>query len=327
MDSEISSTISINNQQISQFYHQHKNFDFEQMNIILLEFLQNKTSLSQSEISENFSQNFAEFFNKYTQDINKNFAEFIDDFKIILSNQNNDILINLLKEELFKQNFLQNSITKLSENNLFNILTNLFPIADIQYNDNSIFIIKRLNKPIIMIQNNDYNKNIDTIEIDNFKKNAQNLNSSAILLSQQYGIVQKENFQIDFFNNNIYIYIHNLQYSPDKIKIGIDIIDHFNSQTTSSPNKNINIDSFTLNLIHQEYNQFIKNKLLLLTNMDHFVKNIYKSINLIEFPNLDKYLNNCGLHSEHFNKWNCNICNRLFSTEKGLKNHNRSCKI
>lgn len=309
---------------------------------------------------------FEEFRNGYIQDLkmiltNNNIEkigplvkEHLENFqektKIIMYENKNtdtinnqvDIIKNLIIEDISKQNELQGNLKKLlenmgnssakgriSENTVYNILLEIYPTADIEYvgteSGKGDIIFKRHNKPIIMIENKDYSRNVNNVEIDKFKRDAENLKSSAILLSQRHGIVDKENFQIDIVNNNVYIYIHNVNYSAEKIKIAIDIIDHIKKEMVITE-KNINMDTNTLNSINDDYNLFIKNKIMLLNNIEVFNKNINKSINEIQLPNIAKYLANCGCIRDSFKEWNCKFCDRTFNSEKGLKNHNRTCK-
>ena len=218
---------------------------------------------------------------------------------------------------------------RISENTVFNILQEMYPTAEIEYTGTETgkgdILLKRNNKFDIMIENKDYARNVNQKEVDKFKRDAENINCSAILLSQKYGIVEKENYQIEVVNNNIYIYIHNVEYSAEKIKIAIDIIDHFKKEMVITE-KNINMDNLTLNSINEEYSQFIVNKLLQINTIEVFNKNIIKTINEMKLPSIEKYLANCGCTRETIKVWNCIFCERIFTTEKGLGNHNRSCK-
>lgn len=280
--------------------------------------------------------------------------EYLDNFQqntkiIMYENKNNDILAKQfdllqksIEEESEKQKEMQCNLTKLlenmgnsstkgriSENNVYNIILNIYPTAEIEYvgteSGKGDILFKRLNKTHIMIENKDYSRNVDTIEIEKFKRDAENINSSAIMLSQRNGIVNKENFEIEIVNNNVYVYVHNVQYSAEKIKIAIDIIDHIKKEMVITE-KNINMDSTTLKLINEEYNNFIKNKIILLNNIDTFNKSINKSINELHLPNITKYLADCGCIREYVKEWNCRLCDKSFQSEKGLKNHYRSCK-
>jgi hypothetical protein len=300
----------------------------EDLKLILLNNNTEKIGPIIKEYLENFQEKTKVFFyeNQNTSNLSKQF----ESLKLSINeelNKQKDLHCNLTK---LLENMGNSSIKgRISENTVFNILLDLNPTAEIEYvgteSGKGDILFKRFNKPIIMIENKDYARNVNTCEVDKFKRDAENLDCSAILLSQRHGIVEKENYQIEIVNNNIYIYVHNVEYSADKIKIAIDIIDHFKKEMIIT-DRNINMDTSTLNSINEDYNKFIKNKLVLINTIQLFTKNINTNINELELPNIEKYLADCGCKRETFKEWNCKFCNRIFPTEKGLRNHNRTCK-
>ena len=390
---EMSFTLSLDNQKVFQFYDKHKNINFERINVMIVDLLENGnmevSSSMQSEMYQEISCSVSKLQNEYklSQDsLNNKLAEFrygyMEDLKMILSNNNNEKIAPLIKDYLehfqerkfgvtdnltnqfeslkvsinqelnklktdnvinnMEQKQLQISLTKLlenmgnssakgriSENTVFNVLQELYPMAEIEHVGTEAgmgdILIKRNNKFNIMIENKDYARSVNQKEVDKFKRDAESLNCSAILLSQKHGIVEKENYQIEIINSNVYIYIHNVEYSAEKIKIAINIIDHFKKEMVITE-KNINMDSLTLKAINEDYNQFIVNKLLQINTIETFHKKIHDIIHEMKLPSIDKYLSECGCTREIFKEWGCKFCIRTFPTEKGLKNHNRKCK-
>jgi len=316
--------LNIINKKFSEFKYGY----VEDLKLILLNNNTEKIGPIIKEYLENFQEKTKVFFyeNQNTVNLSKQF----ESLKLSINedmDKQKQLHINLTK---LLENMGNSSIKgRISENTVFNILLELSPTAEIDYvgseSGKGDILFKRFNKPIIMIENKDYSRNVNTSEVDKFKRDAENLNCSAILLSQRHGIVEKENYQIEIVNNNIYIYIHNVQYSSEKIKIAIDIVDHFKKEMIVTE-RNINMDTSTLTSINEDYNKFIKNKLSLVNTIQTFTKNINNHINDLELPNIEKYLANCGCKRETFKEWNCKFCNRIFSTEKGLRNHNRTCK-
>jgi hypothetical protein len=377
--------MSVNNEKIYRFYDNHRNINFEEVNINFIDLLEKTTfaipKVSQSDLYQNVAEKIAEISTRTAEELDRKLTDFrkgsIEELKSILANNNNekiapmikeyldnlqqntkiimyenkntdilsaqfDMLKNVIQEELGKQKEMQCSLTKLlenmgnsatkgriSENNVYGIILNLYPTAEIDYVGNESGMgdirFKRNNKTDIMIENKDYARNVNTVEIEKFKRDAENINSSAIMLAQRNGIVNKENFEIEIVNNNVYIYVHNVNYSAEKIKIAIDIIDHLKKEMVIT-DKNINMDQTTLKLINQEYNNFVKNKIVMLNNIELFNKTINKTINELQLPNINKYLANCGCIRESVKEWNCRLCEKAFQSEKGLKNHYRSCK-
>lgn len=76
-----------------------------------------------------------------------------------------------------------------------------------------------------MFENKVYETNVKLEEIQKFIRDVEEIKTNAIFLSQNSGITRKKNFQVDIHKGLIMIYIHNVQYSPEKIQIAIDIIE------------------------------------------------------------------------------------------------------
>ena len=75
-------------------------------------------------------------------------------------------------------------------------------------------------------------------------------------------IVNKDNFEINIHNRNVLLYIHNVNYDPEIIKIAIDIIDSFKTkldEVTLTDDYPISKD--TLEEINKEYQLFVEQKL------------------------------------------------------------------
>jgi dissimilatory sulfite reductase (desulfoviridin) alpha/beta subunit len=86
--------------------------------------------------------------------------------------------------------------------------------------------MSRYSKPTVFIQNSAKEKNIDEDEIKDFIHHTEQNNCNGVFLSQHSGITNKNNYQIEIHAGNIIVYVHSVDYSSDKIKIAIDIIDN-----------------------------------------------------------------------------------------------------
>jgi hypothetical protein len=101
--------------------------------------------------------------------------------------------------------------------NLENILNKINPSGNIIKNENLElfykFMILRINKPKIIIESKNIYTNIKNDEINLFVNNCKKLNCCGIFLSQNSGIIEKENYQIDILNKtNMIIYLHYTNY-------------------------------------------------------------------------------------------------------------------
>ena len=181
------------------------------------------------------------------------------------------------------------------------------------------FIMKRFDKPSIMFENKEY--------VHKFIRDIENLNTNGVLISQNTGIVYKRNFQIDINKGNVLVYIHNCEYSPDKIKTAIDIIDYLYKQIRdigADDDSNV-ISSEVLDSINDDFQNFLNQKESLLMIVRDFNKKISTQIDDIQFPTLEKYLSN-KYASVKAQSLLCDICNQFSARNKqSLSAHKRAC--
>ena len=189
------------------------------------------------------------------------------------------------------------------------------------------FIMKRFDKPSIMFENKEYEHNVPKDEVHKFIRDIENLNTNGVLISQNTGIVYKRNFQIDINKGNVLVYIHNCEYSPDKIKTAIDIIDYLYKQIRdigADDDSNV-ISSEVLDSINDDFQHFLNQKESLLMIVRDFNKKISTQIDDIQFPTLEKYLSN-KYASVKSQSLLCDICNQFSARNKqSLSAHKRAC--
>jgi len=148
------------------------------------------------------------------------------------------------------------------------------------------------------------------------------------MMSISTGICNKFNYQIDITNNNnICLYIHDMNYDADKIKLGVDIIENLYSKLKLN-NKNtneININIETLDLINQEYQKYIKKREDIIEHIKESSKKTIQYIEEIELTNLNQLL----LSKYSFNNTSvleCEICKKFVGNNlKSLAAHKKKC--
>ena len=117
-----------------------------------------------------------------------------------------------------------------AENQLFIVLNSMFPTGEIinttGQKSSGDFLLKRDNKPDIIFENKDYLNNVYIGEIRKFIIDIETQNKHGIFLSQKSGIASRANYQIEFHKGNILVFLHNVEYSKEKIQIAVDIIDN-----------------------------------------------------------------------------------------------------
>lgn len=200
--------------------------------------------------------------------------------------------IESIKESL---NYNKNSIVvkgKISENRVSSILIELFPSAEIEDTAHKTaegdFIIKRDNKKDLLIENKNYSSNVGKQEIDKFVRDVRNGDRNGILLSQNTGISKKENYSIEIIDSNIVMYVHNVNYEKEKIKLAIDVIDSLSDQfmemTEKGNGEDVRIDKNVLREFENELRRKEKEKSELICAVKKNCNIIIKSIESFEIP-------------------------------------------
>jgi hypothetical protein len=139
--------------------------------------------------------------------------------------------------------------------------------------------------------------------------------------------VTKENYQIDIINNNIVLYVSNCQYDPDKIKLGISIIDHLYPKINELANKNtMSISNDTMILINEEYKRFINQREAIKNYVNDTNKKLISQLYDMELPNLNSLLS-ATFTLVKDDKLTCKYC-KLWKAQnkKALVKHEQSCK-
>ena len=235
-----------------------------------------------------------------------------------------------LQEFLGKYNVSSNK-GKYGEQNLCNILNSIYQTADIRdttgVKSSGDFIMERPDRPTILFENKDYKQNINKEEIAKFIVDVDNQNTHGIFLSQYSGIAFKQNYQIDIHKGKILVYVQNCEYSIDKIRIAVDIIDNLSvkiEDLTQDDDTN-SISKELLDSINEEYQKCISQKEAAIVLLKDFSKKMTAQIEDIKFPELDKYLSQkyAYVKSSFFA---CDLCNNFnASSKQSLSAHKRGC--
>jgi hypothetical protein len=219
---------------------------------------------------------------------------------------------------------------KLSENIVFNILHTLYPCGQIDFvgttKETGDIILSREGKPTILIENKSWDKNVVQEEVKKFIHDVDSQKCCGLFLSQNYGIATKQNFEINIHNGNILLYLHNVHNDADKIKTGIDIIDHF-KESLDVLGTDVSSDVITketLDEIYNEYAMYVSQ----VTNMQRLLKDfngkMNKQLDEIKLPCLKKYLST--KYSFSSNVVVCDICNEFAAKNAAsLHAHQRAC--
>ena len=264
----------------------------------------------------------------------------IDEIKeITLSNNTNHNELQNNVIQLLKKMESSKDKGTISENMVETIINKLFPTANVQNVSNETgkgdFILLRNGKPNILIENKNYSKNVVSSEVDKFIADTKRQNCCGIFLSQISGITGKENYKIDIQDNNVLLYIHNVEYCADKIKVGIDIIDtiKFNIDkiiiNNDCQDTNINIknkkliDNEFLELINEELKVFIKSKETIIKKAKTNFNSLINDIEEMKFPELTKLINTYFTQTFICDECQYDKCTNLAGLSAHKRTHNK----
>ena len=220
----------------------------------------------------------------------------------------------------------------LSENYINNVLTKMFPTAEIidtsGKTSSGDMIVKRENKDVVLIENKDYSRNVNPEEVKKFIVDCDTQKTHGIFLSQNTGITTKSNYHIDIHKGTILVYVHNVEYMSNKIQIAFDIIDSlsakFKKLNVKDSDDNI-ISKEIMDDINDEFQRLISQKESLSNMVKDFHKKILQQIDEIKIPTLDNYLSSkyASTQKKGYICENCNIFTT--STIKSMSAHKRGC--
>ena len=256
----------------------------------------------------------------------------ISDLQEKTNTQNNQTeTLNYSVNEVLKK--LENSSVKgkMSENILVNILHALYPTGQIdhvgQTKETGDIILSRKDKPKILIENKDWGKNVVQEEVKKFIHDIETQRCSGIFLSQNHGIANKENFEINMHDGNVLIYVHEANNEPEKIKLAVDIIDHFKAKMDDL-NIDNNVETIPkeiLDDINQEYQAFIQNKLQIIKMVKDFNTKILKQLDDMKIISLEKYLST--RYATATSKYTCEFCGFVAKNNASKSAHLRGCVV
>jgi hypothetical protein len=264
--------------------------------------------------------------------------------KLTTNNSKIENIQQMFQDNNHTNHKLQNSVTEMlkkfekgvgkgnvSENIVYNILLNLYPCAQVDYvgneqKESGDIILTRTNKPKILIENKDHDScNVPKSDVEKFIRDCDIQKCCGIMLSQNKGIANKSNYELQINDGNVLLYVHNVNYEPDKIKTAIDIVENFKLKYDEM---NINYDGFTvdkntLDEINKEFNLYTTQRHALLKMVKDFNDKINDTINGLKLPNLETYLGKHYAVAYCQNKNVCIHCNKYVN--KSMAQHLRHC--
>lgn len=202
----------------------------------------------------------------------------------------------------FLNKYKNNSSTKgsVSENELYFMLQSIMPTDEIIHVGTEAatcdFRVNRRNKdkPTILFENKDYNRNVSTAEVTKFERDLQTQKHHGIFISQKTPITYKDNFQIDIIKGLIHVYIPNANYDTGKLKIAIDIIDNLSEKLKIISGENeediYETNKSELEELLEEYHKFALEKEDIKETVQNMSKILISKLDDMQLPKIEKIL-------------------------------------
>ena len=300
---------------------------------MLKEFMQTYQDRTKIMLNDTIPKNY-ELISNMVSLTEHRLKENLNEIKVI-SNTNQDKQSKLSTDVSSLLNNMQSAPNKgkISENTLECILNNLFPNAEIESvgktKESADIVLKRESLHDIRFENKNFGKNIPTKEVLKFKRDMEINNCSGIMLTQNFGISSKNNFEFEIFNGNVYVYLHNVNYCADKIKTAVDIIDHVKKEINNKEEiqREISINKEVFGKINTEFIQLIEKRDSIIISIRKSNDRLISEVREIEFPALRDFINiNSG--STETKKFTCQFCGTTPKKNnfRALETHQRTCK-
>ena len=148
------------------------------------------------------------------------------------------------------------------------------------------------------------------------------------MISQISGIVAKPDFFIEIHDGqHVLVYLHQVNYSKDKIKTAVDIIDNLSEKLSSIANfegeNGIAIKKEVLDRINDQFQLFKTQKDMLINTSKDIQKRLITQIEEMSLPDLKIFLDDkyASIQNQQFI---CTVCNQAFLNKKALASHKKA---
>jgi len=272
---------------------------------------------------------------KISQLLQETHDSFTEIKSISVQEQSANKLVHSNMADILKKFANGSSKGTLSENVLNDILLGLFPSADIQNvaqeKETGDIILVRDGRPKILIENKDHEtKNVTKLEVDKFIRDCDIQDCCGIMFAQHRGISNKSNFELQIHKTCVLLYVHAAKFDPDKIRIAIEIVEHFKMKLDElhiGPDDGAyEIEKEVLHEINRDFGAFATQKLALLKLAKDQFEKLTATIADFKIPALEKYLSTRFAFSAANPTTNnnlCTFCKKLVT--KSMPQHHRYC--
>jgi hypothetical protein len=333
---KIRSSLPIMHDELSRKIQDHLSLSQKTIECELKQYLSNKSQTNLQDFISSFDSKLSSIqqpifslINSNQDNISTKIGSVKDD--MLLTKTATDKLYLEMNDYLNKYKASSHFKGAVSERDLERLLIDMFPEDEIVNTTGESasgdFILKRNNQDYIMFETKAYQTNVDTKEVEKFMRDAKKLSVHSIMMSQYTGIVGRKPYAIEINDQGrILIYLHQVNFSQDKIRQAVQIIDNMAprmKQITEEEQENgINIDKNILDKINKEFISFLDNKEKLKNFLKEQNKMACTQVDALEMPDLSAFLDEKCPSSKKFPIY-CQ-CGYGCHNRKQLSNHQRN---
>jgi hypothetical protein len=222
-------------------------------------------------------------------------------------------------------NFTGNSSQKgkMSENMLFHNILKAFPDSDVvltrDQKESCDIQIKREGRPTILIDSKHCEfSNVRKTDLDKFYGDCKLNNSSGILCNAFGGIANRNHFEIDIQDNNVFVFISNHEFDPVTFQLAARVIYNVYDCIKDHQNDVIQIDPQLYQRLKIEYNFFLQS---FQQHIDNIRSNV-NSLSQLAFCQLDQFFKRSNFNTT-LKPFSCHFCGTSTSSSKALIRHLR----
>ena len=146
------------------------------------------------------------------------------------------------------------------------------------------------------------------------------------MLAQNRGISNKQNFELNINNGHVLLYVHEVNFDREKIKMAIDVVEHFKMKLDETFNHDADcaIDKDTLVEINKDFTNYVSQKHNMIKLLRDFNDKMASSITELKLPTLDKFLSSKFASSSIQTSNVCKYCEK--AVNKSILQHYRYCQ-
>jgi hypothetical protein len=147
------------------------------------------------------------------------------------------------------------------------------------------------------------------------------------MLAQHKGISRKQNYEIQINGENVLLYLHNVNFDAEKIKVAFEILDQFKARLDDlavHEENSVTLDMETVDAIHKEYASYTAQRNAMLKTVKDFGDKMTTLLNELKLPAIESLVNKHFATSEMQSETICKYCEKI--VKKSVAQHYRHCK-